>query len=677
MARRSRSKLPLIVIMALVIAVATFFLLPDLPDELQFYSVGDFFELTLSPNSLIKCTIEDKMQIQYSDGTKVDAQTVADTFNPLIKFDVVHRNTREQIASFPSDIYLTCTVPTNAQTKVSGSFYVIATASDPSGNEIKVYEKNIPFSERIIKNNVKIKLPSYLIHKNEIDSKMPTGSGDYTSWIRIHTAPFMTFNIVEANSKSTYTGKDLLTSYLVRIVKPISISQQTAAQGTQVKIISFDPKIFQLPLTNTQKFITVRGQADNWKSTEGMPWIKIVNPSGVTIRELSFAKATNTDNDKWTEFIVSTQLPDSLQVGTWKIIMGSNQPLRSTLSTVTFEVLKDGIVPKPPRSSEPPVCDVKGTDNSCLSLKSFVAYNINLDGGAVSGTVPNVQLFDVKVLYKATLTGDLKGTSKKVAEIQLRPQLDLSKVTDQPIITNTQFKANYDLSVNGNSVITDRQFSGRQLDPRTVYAPASKTYQMMYISMNVAEITDDLKKAGIVLQNGDSVILNVDFSGSADATVGLDKFSIVVDGMNYQYEMINNNDYFAPEDCQGLSGKEALECKGNQPPTGSGDACDPLTSQECANLNNKDEPQDPYSALVDLITSLTKGENKQTSGNPSGDAGTSGACKNLTAEECFNELIKSKLPSVPTIDPNIWIVLGISIFLVIILLIAPAIRRRK
>ena len=164
------------VVATIGVIVGLVFALNDFNTGWEFYSVGDAFTLSVAPNHLISCTIEDIFQIRYTDGRTLNAMWATDTFKPLINYDVVQRHTREKLQSFPSDIYLKCDVPNNAQTTVEGSFLVVATATDSKGKEVQVYSERITVSKRTLQDNVKIKLPSYLIKQADIDSRrqLPT-----------------------------------------------------------------------------------------------------------------------------------------------------------------------------------------------------------------------------------------------------------------------------------------------------------------------------------------------------------------------------------------------------------------------------------------------------------------------------------------------------------------------
>ena len=125
---------------------------------LEGYSIGRFFELSIAPNRLINCSIEDVLQLKYTSGKTINAMTAKDTFIPLIRYDLVDRNTRERFESFPSDIYLTCDIPSGSSisTLVSGSFQIYATASDPSRKDVVIYDKTIIIPEKVMKDNTKI-----------------------------------------------------------------------------------------------------------------------------------------------------------------------------------------------------------------------------------------------------------------------------------------------------------------------------------------------------------------------------------------------------------------------------------------------------------------------------------------------------------------------------------------
>ena len=676
------------------------------------YSVGNNFELSVAPNYSIKCTIEDTMQIKYDSGRTVNGMTARETFNPLIRYDVVDRNSRELFNSFPSDIYLTCDVP-NVPVLLSGSFYVYATAADPTGRDVKIYEKTISVPEITITDNIRMKLPSYLIYQKDIDSQMPAGSGNYLSWIRIHTAPHLLFTIPSASSQSQYSGSDLQTSYSVRIIKDVPIT--SAAKGTQVSITSFSPKTFKLPLLNTQTFLTVNGQMDYYTSGEGMPWITITDPSGLVSQKTRFTKVTNTDNDKWSEFSLTIQIPSSPKTGTYKIQMGSDQPLRTGKPTVTFEVVKadtpttesttggSGTSSKCGGTGQVDCCSVgagggDGT-NSCLPLKSYVAYTINLEGGAVTGTVPNVQLFDLKIIPKATITGDLKGTQTRLAEIKLIPQIDFSGVTQKFTISGANFVHTYSLLVNGVEKVRDAQFDGRQISTANVLA-ANNQYQLSLISVNPSEFIKKLQSNDPTFRfaDGDTLTFTMKVTGSMNVQIGLDKYSAVIDGLTYSYDMVNSETVNNPEPCQGQQPivdcipppvDNPAECKSPYipklndqgkydciDPNASGGSCAGLTSAECdaqGKLKEKDEQINILQGIIDAI----KGGNNQTQGNPKGQSGVTGLCGvDKTTEECI-AYWKSLIGVGSSFVVNTTLVVAIIIITVMLIVIGLIIKSRR
>lgn len=450
--RKSKWKLKVALTLISIAVIGYVFLYSPANGLIEGYSVGDIFQLTVSPNFLIKCTLHDELQGTYADGRTVTLLGGDTIFNPLIKYDVVNRNTREKFTAFPSDIYLTCAVPTNTPTTVSGSFNVLVTAEDPSGKNIVIQTKTIPVSERTLQNNVKVKLPSYYIKQDEIDSKMPTGSGDYTSWVRVHVAPFLTFKIPAASSTSTFSGEDILTSYLVRIVKDVPVTQ--AAKGTQVSIQTFDPKTFQLPLASNKGFITIIGQVDYYTDGEGVPWIRLIDPAGAASNKIRFTSFSNTDNDKWTEFKLTLKLPITLSKGTWKIEMGSDQTSRGK-SVRTIEVLEATATPKPTTDSSAGNTNTGGssTGTGDTSIKIKFKYELNYNGEVVAGIIPE-EGFNA-VLKSLSLVDETRIGTQPLKEIKF-------EVLGYP---NTAInpKAN-DLSVKGKVEIDGKSIDLSQLD---------------------------------------------------------------------------------------------------------------------------------------------------------------------------------------------------------------------
>ena len=390
----------------------------------EFYSIGDSFELKVAPNHLISCTIEDIFQIRYEDGRTVNAVWATDTFKPLIKYEVVQRHTRETLKSFPSDIYLKCDIPNNAETTVEGSFLVVATATDSTGKEVQVYSERITVSKRTLQDNVKIKLPSYLIKKADIDAKLDAGDGDYNSWVVVHVAPFLKFKIPIANSESLYSATELRTAYLAKILKEPPPSK-TAALGTQTNIITFDPKVFQKPLTSpNSRFITVIGQIDHFKIEEGIPYVQLTDSTGKQSQKIRFTSYQNDDKDKWTEFKVTFALPEDVKSGIWTLIMKSDQPTRSQ-STRTFEVLDAGSKPTSSGDTAGGSQETGGNTAKDVTIpaKVKVKYQVLYQGGEVLNNVAEEQGFSVD-LQQIQLTNDIKDHNDvRYASTRLEPYL--------------------------------------------------------------------------------------------------------------------------------------------------------------------------------------------------------------------------------------------------------------
>jgi len=316
-------------------------------NHLQFYSVGDLFSLSVAPNRLIACSAKDVMSVKFTGGSYQEVQEASASYNPMISYNLVDRNSRVGIDSFQIALHTFCNTQTNqgqitnlnTPIYISGSVVVDIQATDSKGVYRTLPSQTITITKQPMNVGIDQVIGKITLTQSQVNSALDIGNGDYMSWVVVHFAPYVQYSIPEANSVSTWSSSELVTSYLTRVVNDVPQSQLSAPLGTQNNIQDFNPKVFQLPFAANQGFITVVGQEDNWKPSEGYPWVEFVSPSGTISNKIHFTSYSNTDNDIWTEFKATIQLQSNAQSGTWKIIMGSDQALRSGTASRTFSVL--------------------------------------------------------------------------------------------------------------------------------------------------------------------------------------------------------------------------------------------------------------------------------------------------------------------------------------------------
>ena len=662
-----------------VIIIAILVINPFGTGLLDGYSVGRFFELSLSPNILIKCSIEDVLQLKYTSGKIVEAMTAKDTFIPLISYDLVNRNTREKLDSFPSDIYLTCDVPANNPVIVSGSFLVYATATDPTGRDITVYQKTITIPEKVVPDNKRMKLPSYTITQKEIDSLLPVGSGEYFTWIRVHTAPHLTFKIPSAVSTSSYSGSDLLTSYNVKVIKEVPIS--SAAKGTQVSITSFSPKIFNLPFISNTGFITIDGQVDEYALGEGLPYVIIRDKSsnsifGNLMQKIRFTEPSNKDNDKWTEFRLTIKLPDTIKTGTYTIEMGSDQPLRGK-STRTFEVLDTPAPTKETTTNNP---QPTTTTTTLSSAKLALQYEIDLDSTTIKNDVTKEEGIKIDFIPLQFI----KAADQRFIQIIVKPIMTLDNVSPSDY-SSTISNLSYDAVLMLQSDVILAELPSFNPGNNRITRDTDGYYHFPAVSLT----SNMIEKQLITNQNISQVsptdmIVKISISGTFDLTNQADgkKFRGTISnaGIKYPITYDPTKPYNPVEPCQELSGQEVIDCKAdnNIPPSGSGGYCEGLNSLECKEKYGGAYCVDFFGLETCFPTASTENDsNLEITGKeekPEVDSGILTICDG-DLSKCI-ELPKNPLNSlnIPNMD-NTIIYIGLGILLAII--IAVIIAKRK
>ena len=335
-------------------------------------------------------------------------------------------------------------------------------------------------------------------------------------------------------------------------------------------------------------------------------------------------------------------------------------------------------------------CDVNtvaGT-NGCIPLKSFIASCIKLEGGSICQTVPDVPTFDVGVQYLPTnsLTGDLKGSQKRVAEMELRPQIDFSQVTKTIGYSNPQFVHKYDLLVNGEAKVSDADLSSRQMTLTNSMSP-TKFYQISLIKIQPEELFQKLREVnggGFNLSEGDALTFVLKVSGGMSATSGLDKFSVAVDGLEYSYNMVWTDSTSAdPEPCQGLSGQAIVDCLADNDVDTTDDGstggyCENLTAEQCLEAG-KDQPINIPGLFQDYIDSLA-GKDTQNTGNPKGSGGDGIFCDGVSdITECIAILQGNLNKTESGVQFYQVVVYGLIflIFILFIIVIVKLVRRKR
>jgi len=127
-------------------------------------------------------------------------------------------------------------------------------------------------------------------------------------------------------------------------------------KSDDIQIFSVNKDIVDVS-TNPGRQIKVTVALDHWEVNEGVPKGEIFSPSGTKVGEFGF-KYTKREGD-YSHFDGSYLVPHDFAVGTYKLVVKSNpyssgDPVRSTIPTHSFNVVKLSATPSDNLTSEKP-----------------------------------------------------------------------------------------------------------------------------------------------------------------------------------------------------------------------------------------------------------------------------------------------------------------------------------
>jgi len=636
--------------------------------------------------------------------TTYGQQTV--NFKPSITFSIISMQSGNELKLLNTNGNLQCSAVTGVpktltMNLVGGRATTFWYGIDGNGEQklIKTVIQDIPSTERSAL--TKVTLPQNSLSASEINAKITSSKSTYITKITAYTDYELKFRGSGTVNKIQTTKQTISISIPEKLFNEKFIPEKPLNQV--VKLSSISPSVINInDYTNKGRItIDITGTLEQWRESEGVPFAEIYQPDRSLFAKipLNIKKLISPTTSIWEFRAISINIPENAQLGTWQIIMHSNNDVRKnqlgnpSADIRTFLVKNTSPIPLSPTTPDPLI----PASDPDISLKSFIAYEINLEGGSISGVLPKVELFDVSIIPKATLTGELQGTDKRVVELQLRPQIDFTSVSQKIIPSNAKFDHTYDLLVNGVEKIKDSKFTSRQLSLSNIMT-TTKYYQISYISINPIEMIKKIQENEpvFVLNDGDTVTFLMKISGSMDIDVNGKESTIGISGMTYSYDMINIEN-IDDDPCKGLSGQPAIDCKGKtvpEPsqceapliakfirdneyacvdPRSSSGECEGLTSAECIALYPQSQSYDFYKALLDALTN----KNNQTYGNPSGTGGTVGFCgDSTTPDDCINYL-KSLIGSGTSFVVNTTFVVALIVIITMIIIIALIIRSRR
>lgn len=714
---------PKIAIIGIIAVAGTLIILSLLPKGFEYYSIGDAFQLSVAPNYLINCSGNNQLYIRYiGDINKYAVTSTYQQFYPQITYQLVSPSTKKLVDNFVNEIELTCDVPdpTKFPTTVEGNLIVSVTAYNSKGQQIIIVSPSIiTVTQRIVPDNIKIKLPAFQIEQEDIDSKLDTGTGSYPSQIRLFIVPNLTFKIGGGvNSISTYKDSNYITAFTALVQK--QPTAPSAPLGTTLIINAYSPKVFQQPLTYTQRFLAVEVQADNWVADEGRPILIVSDPTKRPIMYVTPATTSNNDKDKYTEFQYYLQVPEI--VGTWTLeVKGSGLDNPRQHSVRTFEILAPSTIPKPITQTNPPSTTSPLQPEPCQGLSGQALLDCKAKPPSTTPiptpTLPIGTIGQLQFLYQANFANDIQtgripeniASSLFTAEIKPLDIISASKTLSGKLFytkveTILQLTAPYNnyqvvkpISITHTGYLTinnkDIRMSQYDLLPLLVNTRDSGGF----VHLTAFEITGQKiqqlleQNAIIATKEGTRLDLAVDVTGS---------FTLI-DYTGKQIPSIIKNARFIQqllyiditssvgdqEPCQGLSGQPLIDCKqkisSTPPPSSTGGYCEGLTSQQCLDKSNSGgnivtNTPNPINDFTCLITNTCDQTPKTETPKPTGTGGAVGLCQpEQSLSECFDSIPDAVSTEVSGIDKGILLLILIFVIIIIVIIVIYKLVKRR
>lgn len=346
MTKRFKTKLSIVLTAVGLLGLGTIFVFGvAFPAEgaSDFWKQDGFFTYSLLPNLAVNCGIVTSYFELYPDGTEFRFDIDQTTFNP--QFLTVSSALRDkQVSAVQVRSNLICDNVFSGDTirLVGGSFSLLVTASDSDGSVANV--QPIKFTSLSAINNIQgrsVALPTITIPASQINNALDNDVQEWISWLTIKIQWFPQFKNSLGGDAIQVATVDTLAKLLLRVENPAPIPETT--QGTYVKLTGITPITYD-KASGTVPSFKIRGELDNWTSSEGFPVVDIFAPNGQKIWNNVLM---NIDTDKGggvTEFLRNNfeiGNKDLLPLGIYKFEMSSNNDVRKDSSGKTLKAIME------------------------------------------------------------------------------------------------------------------------------------------------------------------------------------------------------------------------------------------------------------------------------------------------------------------------------------------------
>ena len=547
--------------------------------------------------------------------------------------------------SSATDIYLIGgTVKTSFFGKGENGQYVFLKQVDRtiSSTPQLVLQKNQPKT---------VSLPTGLITPVEISSKLTSSQEIFFTTLQV---------TVDVNLKFSQSGKLFTTNSGSGIMKngiPIKIynpvKSPVPSTSTVVDLKQLSQSVFDLKDYKTRSLaFTAKGELPQWKSSEGIPYVKVIDPNGKTIGTflMSYSKLLNSATNTY-EFTTTNLVIPKSPLGIWKIEMHSNNDVRklsATLPSTDIMIVKildtTPIIVTPPIVVPPPIpttqcMKLTSGQDICLGDDEFksggACYNFDLRqcviilNQAISTPhiIPKTELGTASAFIGYKLTFDQGGIAKGIIPQDMSLSVDFEPLSFVAVpnqvaeklqtvtlinsidtsllgasnISNLVVNTKFNILVDGNDAIGDIPLNSAQLKRLGVYTTAKDSYLMNQIVLNSADISRFL--SGIELSDGQNITLQSVSDGTFDVTNTSGTHHGSFTGLTFTYDLqYTPDENFNPDPCKGLSVESLLSCRGGDP----NNCVDFIAIQGDENCNTKEQQ-------------------------------TGGSCQGLTSTECAKQ----------------------------------------
>lgn len=446
------------IILAGGLAYFTFF--NNVETEPQDFSEQNFFSqgiplFSLSSFSPMECAYVNDMKVKYmNDATFYEvAVDSSGDYNPVIQYDVTNRNDGRVIDKIRVDINQKCgfidsatSFKTNTKTISVDGFvnFVVFTGSIDNDIEL-ISPKIVPVKTTLVQDQWKV-ISSYTIDVQPLEAKLILHNG-INAWIKVFAKPQVSYTLTYKDNTSQNVGKTdplgiaTMSAWLVKadanVITPPEPNANTsnepiflesirttltALQGGQDGIISDSNPLD----TNKQsgRQLEFKGTVRKWLSTEGLPYIKITDVSGIQVTKFTMLLSAKEGDDG--KFVGYYSMPENSKNGKYTVIMQHPNRFQGDFKTLQSSV-KTFIVENTVSVSP---SDFK-TKETCIG--AGYTWNIPSDGTSSScvskiGTQQGVMcaIYDKGVCKDAS--GNVLETDGGITKISTTPQTFFGRV---------------------------------------------------------------------------------------------------------------------------------------------------------------------------------------------------------------------------------------------------------